>query len=226
MPSYRDRLAGLLLSKDFDGAIELIGGTNKGVRTLVGLLYHQEEIVRYRAVTTFGRLSLVEPELVRPRIWQLLYSLSEESSVVGWNSAQAIGEVARVNPPIAQHSIRPVVHFMDDEELSHPSNRNTLQLEGSIWVIGNIADADPELAREMGPMLAGFVQDPEPRVRALVIWALCRTGYVQAVDEIGKVLEDEGEGLIYDGEELVHVVIGQLARTVIDKLTGGRGGCL
>jgi len=226
MASYRDRLAGLLLSKDYDGAIEHIGGTNKGIRTLMGLLYHQDELVRYRAVTCFGRLSLAEPELVRPRIWQLLYSLSEESSVVGWASAQAIGEVARVNPPIAQHSIRPVVHFMDDEELSQPSNRNTVQLEGSIWVIGNIAEVEHALASEMGPILVGLIADPDARVRALAIWALCRIGYTGAAAELKKAVGDTGEGLIYDGEELVNVVVGELAGRAIGKLSGGRSGCL
>jgi len=226
MASYRDRLAGLLLSKDYDGAIGLIGGTNKGIRTLMGLLYHQDELVRYRAVTCFGRLSMAEPELVRPRIWQLFYSLSEESSVVGWASAQAIGEVARVNPPVAQHSIRPVVHFMDDEELSHPSNRNTVQLEGSIWVIGNIADVEPALASEMGPVLMGLIADPEPRVRALAVWALCRIGYAQALDELKKAVGDPGEGLIYDGEDMVSVVVSELAENTIGKLSGGRKGCL
>lgn len=222
----RETLIGLLLDRKYDDAVVQVRKSRRSVRALMGLLFHEEPVVRWRAVTLYGRLALADPELVKTQLFRLLYSLSEESSVVGWASAQAIGEIARVAPELAKEDVKPVIHFMDDDEVSLPANRNTVQLAGSIWTIGNLADTHPELTREMGPQLAAFIEDPDPEIRGLSIWACCRVGYAGAASRLEKILDDGSEIDIYFKDELKTFSIAYLARTALDRLSGTGSSCL
>ncbi|HEX9860479.1 MAG TPA: HEAT repeat domain-containing protein [Nitrospirota bacterium] len=226
MASLRDDLIGHLLARDYGSALKLLQGGRRPVRTLMGLLFHEEPIVRWRAVTMYGHFALAEPDVVKTQLFRILYTLSEESSIVGWASAQAIGEIARVAPELAREDIRPVIHFMDDDEVSLPANRNTVQLAGSIWAIGNIAETLPEMAFEMGPVLTRFIDDPDPEVRGLSIWAICRISYKKAAEKLQKMLDDSAVIEIYSYDELNTVSVGQLARKALDKINGTGGACL
>ncbi len=106
MPSLRERLAGLLKEKRYDSVLEEVRRRRGALRTLAGLLYSEDELVIWRAVTMFGRLAKVEPDIVRPVIARLLWFLNEESSTVGWGAAQAIGEIAVSNPGLARDAAR------------------------------------------------------------------------------------------------------------------------
>ncbi len=219
-------MAGLLVRKDYSAATGLVKSDRRAMRTLMGMLFHEEPLIRWRAVSAFGILAVEEPELVRPQLFKLYYSLSEESSVVGWGSAQAIGEIARKNPGLAKDVIRPVVHFMDDEELSQPANRNTVQLAGTIWAIGNIAEVLPEIAGEMGPKLCEFLSDPDAEIRGLSVWAICRIGYGPAVGLLEKLLDDRAVIDIYFSDELASVTVGSLAENALKKIKNEGINCL
>lgn len=226
MTPLREALAGLLAGKDYPAALELIRTQRRAVRTLTGLLFHEEALIRWRAVTMFGILAVEEPELVRPQLFRLYYSLSEESSMVGWGAAQAIGEIARTNPELAMQVIRPIVHFMDDDELRLPENRNTVQLAGTIWAIGNIAGALPGIAGEMGPKLEGLLLDPEAEIRGLAVWAICRTGHRPAGNRLEKMLDDGAAVDIYFRGELVSTTVGSLAGKALKNAKDTGVNCL
>jgi len=174
MPTLREGIAALLRDGDYEAVLDKAREDRRTVRTLMGILYHDDELVRWRAVTMFGHLAAAEPGLVSPFIFRLLWSLNEESSVVGWCSAQALGEIARRNPALTKDSVRVVVHFLDDDEVCRPANRNTPILIGAIWAIGNLALQEPALTTEMGPALVTYLDDPDPDVRAHTAWALGR----------------------------------------------------
>jgi len=220
MPSLRDVVAGHLIGKRYDDVLGLARKDKRTVRTLMGLLYHEEELVRWRAVTMFGQMAVAEPGLVAPFIFRLLWSLNEESSVVGWCSAQALGEIARRNPDLTKDAIRVVLHFLDDEEVSLPANRNTYLLAGSIWAIGNLADAEPALVGEMGPALVGFLDDPEPQIRALSAWALGEMRFKASSHGLERLKDDQAKVEIYLGDELVEETVGMAAAKALEKIAG------
>lgn len=174
----------------------------------------------------FGRLAVDEPELLRPQLFKLYYSLSEESSIVGWASAQAIGEIARLNPELAKEVIRPVVHFMDDDEVSLPDNRNTVQLAGTIWTVGNIAEAIPELSTETAGRLELFLEDPDDEVRGLAVWAVCRMGHSPRRGVLEKMLDDGAAVDIYFHDELTNTTVGSLAGKALERIKGTGSECL
>ncbi|MGA2192944.1 MAG: DVU0298 family protein, partial [Nitrospirota bacterium] len=168
--------------------------------------------------TALGELAVSDPALVIPLASRLLWFMNEESSTVGWGSAQAIGEIYRRNPGAAREQIRAVVHYMDDEELSMPGNRNTYLLSGSIWTIGNIAEMDRELSCEMGPALTEFLSDPDPQVRGLTAWALGKIKYEGALDSLEGLLTDQSEIELYADGELKRNKISHIAKNAIDKI--------
>jgi HEAT repeat protein len=214
----RERLAELLRRGRFDEFLAEAQRDRRAVRSLTGLLYHDEELVRWRAVSMFGRLAADMPGAVGPIIKRLLWFMSEESSTVGWGSAQAIAEMYRCNPAVAKDAIRVVVHYLDDEELSEPANRNTYMLAGSIWGIGRIAGVDHPLAMEMAPELVRFLGDPDAQVRTLSAWSLGKLGYEGAEQALQRLLGDRTEAELYEDGELRAVSVGQAASESLDRI--------
>lgn len=213
----RESLAQLLRAGRYEELTAIVRRDRGVARTILGLLYHDDELVRWRAVSMLGNLAAAEPEVVRPLVKRLLWFMSEESSTVGWGSAQAIGEIYRRNPDVAAGAIRPVIHYGDDEELSRPENRNTYMLAGSIWAIGNLADSEPVLTGEMGPFLTGLLDDPDPQVRALSAWALGRTGYREASAGLMRLLEDGETAELYIDDELRTTTVRDVADEALKK---------
>lgn len=243
MPSSREALAELLRRNEAEAVIEAAregakgttpggpGGASRGtVRTLTGLLYHEEELVRWRAVSMIGRLAEAEPELVRPVVSRLLWFMSEESGTVGWGSAQAIAEIYRRAPNVGGDAIRAVVHFMDDEELSGPANRNTCMLAGSIWAIGDLAEPGQaaiakgisaemiKLAAEMKEPLVKFLRDPDTQVRGLAAWALGRLRHDGARGELERLLDDGAVFQLYEDETLREVPVREAAASALKAI--------
>lgn len=218
--SARETLAGLLRENRPEEVIALARKDRRTVRILASLLYHEEELVMWRAVTMLGHLAVAEPELAKPVIARLLWSLAEEASIVGWGSNQALGEIYHRNPDVAGNAGKIAAHFLDDEELSNPANRNTTMLAGSIWAIGEIAGSDPALSMEMAPKLVCFLADPEPQVRAVTAWTLGRLKYSPAAAALEALSGDDAAADVYEDEELKHVTVKDVAVHALKDIAG------
>jgi HEAT repeat protein len=218
MSSFRESMADLLRAGRYEEVLAVVRKNRGAVRTVLGLLYHDEELVRWRAVSMLGHLAASEPEVVRPLVKRLLWFMSEESSTVGWGSAQAIGEIYRRNPDVAGGAIRVVVHYGDDEELSRPENRNTYMLAGSIWAMGNLAEDAPGMISEMGPFLTGMLADPDPQIRALSAWSLGRMKFREASAGLERLLEDGSPAELYVDEELKNTKVKDVASDALRKI--------
>jgi len=218
--SARETLAGLLRENRPEEVIALARKDRRTVRILAGLLFHEEELVMWRAVTMLGHLAVAEPGLTKPVVARLLWSLAEEASIVGWGSNQALGEIYRRNPAISGNTGRVAAHYLDDEELSDPSNRNTTMLAGSIWAIGEISGTDPALSLEMAPRLVGFLADPEPQVRAVTAWTLGRLKYLPAASALEAMSGDDAMASVYEDEELKHLAVRDFAAIALKNIVG------
>ena len=218
--SSRETLAGLLRENRPEEVIALARKDRKLVRVLSGFLYDNEELVMWRAVTMLGHLAVVEPELVKPIVKRLLWSLAEEASIVGWGSNQALGEIYHRNPEVAGNAGRIAAHFLDDEELSNPANRNTTMLAGSIWAIGEISGSDPSLSMEMAPKLVGFLADPDPQVRAVTAWTLGSLKYSPATAALEALSGDDAMAEVYEDEELKLMAVKDFAAFALKNIVG------
>ena len=216
----REVLAGLLRENKPEEVIALARKDRRLVRVLSGFLFDNEELVLWRAVTMLGHLAVAEPELVRPIVKRLLWSLAEEASIVGWGSNQALGEIYHRNPDVAGNAGRIAAHFLDDEELSNPANRNTTMLAGSIWAIGEISVSDHALSLEMAPMLVAFLADPEPQVRAVTAWTLGRLKYSPAVAALEALSGDDATAEVYEDEYLKQLAVKDFAAFALKNIVG------
>ena len=218
--SARETLVGLLSENRPEEVIALARKDRRTVRMLAGLLFHEEELIMWRAVTMLGHLAVAEPELVRPIVKRLLWSLAEEASIVGWGSNQALGEIYHRNHDVAGNAGRIAAHFLDDEELSNPANRNTTMLAGSIWAIGEIAGSDPATSMEMASKLVGFLTDPESQVRAVTAWTLGKLKYKPAVAALEAMSGDDATADVYEDEELRHMTVKDVAVHALKNIVG------
>ncbi len=214
----REILSELLLARKYQEAMDLVKKRHRNLRILLGLLYSEEELVRWRAVTLLGLVAAEGRTDLAPAVRRLLWFLNEESSTVGWCSAQAIAEIYRNNPGMARDAIRAVLHLSDDEEVSLPANRNTPILAGSIWAIGALADSEPALVSEMGPALVKFLEDPEPAIRGFSAWALGRMRFGAAKKGLEALLEDDSLINIYEADILKKVTIARAAADALENI--------
>ncbi len=214
----RETLSELLLARKYQEAMDLVKKRHGNLRILLGLLYSEEELLRWRAVTLLGLVAAEGSTDLAPAVRRLLWFLNEESSTVGWCSAQAIAEIYRNNPGMARDAIRAVLHLSDDEEVSLPANRNTPILAGSVWAIGALAEDEPALVSEMGPALVKFLEDPEPVIRGFSAWALGRMRFAAAKEGLGKLTGDEAVISLYEGDALTNISVARAAGDALEKI--------
>jgi HEAT repeat protein len=177
----------------YAAAAELAARERGGVRALVSLLYDPDERIRWRAVSALGHLAGSHPELARPLVTRLLWTLNDESGGIGWMSAPALGEVGRNSPPLLREAVRVVVHYLDDPTL----------LPGVLWAIGRLAPAYPAETREVLPELVDRCASADPAVRAHAALALGEIGDGRAREALGGLGADEASARVYVDGELV-----------------------
>ena len=163
------------------------------VRALVSLLCDPDDLVRWRAVSALGHLAGAHPELARPLVTRLYWSLNDESGGIGWMSAPALGEMGRRAPQLLSHCIRPLVRYLDEPFL----------LPGALWAIGRLAPAYPAETREVVPEVALRCSSSDPAVRANAAHALGEIGDGRACRALEDLAQDERPVWLYEDGLLV-----------------------
>jgi HEAT repeat protein len=178
------------------------------VRALVSLLYDPDELVRWRAVSALGRLAGAHPELARPLVTRLIWTLNDESGGIGWMSAPALGEIGRCAPPLLRDAVRVVVHYLDEPAL----------LSGALWAIGRLAPAYPAETREVVPEVARLCASADPAVRAHAAFALGEAGDGRARRALEGLADDECPAQVYAGDQLVTKRVREWAGEALARL--------
>jgi HEAT repeat protein len=195
-----------------DGDLSPLSGladAERGVmRALVSLLCDNEELVRWRAVSAIGQVAGVHPELVRPLVKRLYWSLNDESGGIGWMSAPALGEIGRAAPPLLRDCVRPVVRYLDEPFL----------LAGALWAIGRLAPAYPDETREVVPDVAERCGCADPSVRAHAAFALGEVGDARARGALEGLAGDDRPARVYVGDELVTKQVQEWATDALARL--------
>lgn len=186
-----------------------LASTERGVaRALVSLLYDPDELVRWRAVSALGHLAGAYPDLARPLVTRLVWTLNDESGGIGWMSAPALGEIGRASPPLLGAAVRVVVHYLDDPTL----------LAGALWAIGRLAPAYPDETREMVPELLHCCAAADPAVRAHAALALGEIGDGRARKALENLDADDAVARVYRDGELAAQPVRAWAREAVARL--------
>jgi HEAT repeat protein len=188
--------------------LELAAADRGAVRALVSLLCDPEELVRWRAVSALGELAGAQPELARPLVTRLFWSLNDESGGIGWMSAPALGEIGRHAPALIGHCVRPLVRYLDEPFL----------LPGALWAVGRLAPAYPAETREVVPEVARCCVSPDPAARANAAVALGEVGDGRARGALAELAQDERPARVYAGGQLVTKQVREWAGDALARL--------
>ena len=176
---------------------------------MTSLLYDDEPLVRWRAVSAMGRLAAAEPEKVRPLVQRFVWWMNEESGGIGWSSGPALGEIGRMAPELLRDAVRVLVHFRAERMI----------LAGVFWGCGRVAATYPEVAREAVPELVSWLADSDAEIRGMVAWSLGEIGDARARSGLENLLNDGDEILLYDGEDLEFRKTGAISAEALQKIS-------
>ena len=188
--------------------LELAAGERRVVRSLVSLLYDPEELLRWRAVSAIGLVAGSHPELARPLVTRLLWTLRDESGGIGWSSAPALGEIGRNAPALLRECVRVVVRYFDEPFV----------LPGVLWAVGRLAPAFPEETREVVPEVAALCAAGEPAVRAHAAVALGEIGDGRGRTALAGLAGDASPARVYVDRVLVDKQVQEWAGEALARL--------
>lgn len=210
MPSVlKEEFITLLKERRTDRIAGLVAEKKGNLRYLSRLLFHPEDLVRWRAIEAMGevafRLAGDDPEAVRNMLRNLLWSINEESGGIGWCAPHCIGEIIHRCPDIFGEFAPIVLSFTDEEMLKR----------GVVWAAGRIAQARPGLVTEEVPRLIGFLEDPDPVVRGYTLRYLGFVGYRPDFGLHAGLINDFGEVPVYENGDLSIYTVAGLAGNLI-----------
>lgn len=208
----------LLGEKKYREILERLGERRRTVRVLRSILYEEEDLLRWRAVTMMGNIAAWNPDLIRNEVSRLLWSLNEEAGSMGRGAAEAISEIARSSLRLAADAARVVVKLLEDPEVSRPPNRNPDIVIGVLWGIGRLGEKERTFVESCNPDVASFLPDPHPGVRAHAAWCLGHAGDQAALGGLESLVDDKERVLLYEEEELQEKSVGRIAGEAIRRL--------
>jgi HEAT repeat protein len=222
MSDSKEVVKEFLRGKQYQMVLDLLGKRRKTVRVLRSILYEEDALLRWRAVTMFGKLAASNPELVRKEVSSLLWSMSDEAGAIGRGAPETIGEIGRNNIHLAGNAVNAVIHYLDDSETCRPPNRNVEILIGVLWATGRAGEKNKSLMKDILPALETFLDDTEPEVRGHAAWSLGQIGAGEAQQKLSRMTDDQEMILLYENEELQQKSVAMiaeeaLARIVIDR---------
>jgi hypothetical protein len=217
----------------------------QAVGALFSFLLPREQLVKWRAVTAFGRvmdrLFARNPESARQVMRQMLWRMNEESGSIGWGVPEAMGEIMAVNRRLAEEYARLLVSYIreykgrgcGDNFLDHPPLR-----WGVYWGLGRLAQAWPELAAEAGPELLS-VLDPDlamegregtyegltchdAQARGLAAWVLGLLAAPGAEAALADRLDDQGAATLFRDGVIEETTVSALATEALKRIAKAR----
>ena len=191
----------------------------QAVNPLFSFFFHQDEIVRWHAVSAMGVVvsALVDTdrESARNVMRRLIWNLNDESGGIGWGSPEAMGEItARRREMAVEYSkllrsyVMPHGNFIEHEILQR----------GVLWGLARLAAVRPEHVDEAGPFLLPFFKSKDPIHRGLAIFSTGAIGSKTAVPYLKEMLEDYTTIRIYEDLSFKTVTVGSLAAGALKKM--------
>jgi hypothetical protein len=201
------RVRNLLRDLDRPGLVTLLGQDRKVVPSLNRLLFDDDPLIRWRAVTGLGWVAAHDPYALENVIGRLIYTMNDDSGQIGWMSPQALGEIAAVDPDLVEDFFRIVINSINVPDFS----------AGVCWAIGRVAPVRRDMVEDTGPMLAKMVLDSRPLVRAEALRALGSLNWPPAKEILALQRTDPAPVTVYKNEQLVETTVGDVAREALEQ---------
>lgn len=210
--SMKEEIFALLRAADWDGLVARAREDRRLLTALIGVLYHPDELLAWRAVEGFGRVVAVllpeDEEFCRDRMRRLFWALNDESGTSGRFVAPAVGEAVARAPDFLGENALILLNALDEPYLQ----------AGVAWAFGRIGGVRPELVREAVPEIGRLLGSPDPQVRGCAAWALGEMGAAEAAADLNKLTGDAARVRIYLDGNLTEKTVGELAAGAVAKL--------
>ena len=216
-------IRGALEKEDFVSLMDQSEGKGgKITNALIGLLADSDEIIKWNAVYTLGkitaRLYSKEPEGARKVIRQLIWNLNEESGGIGWGMPEAFGEILALIPELKQEYACLLTSYLSEEKCFIENEH--LQI-GLIWALGRLKKMDRGLISPVLPFLLKALLHPNPLMQGTAAWASGEIGIQEALPVLRTLQTGNPMVKIYSGHRLQEKPVGQWAKEAIIKIEGG-----
>ena len=203
-----------LRNADVDTAMQAVSQwpARQVVNPLFSLLYHHEEMIKWRAVTAMGivvsRLADHQIESARIVMRRFMWNLNDESGGIGWGSPEAMGDIMARHPGIAEefHAIlisyiRPDQNYLEHEILQR----------GVLWGIGRLTHTRPQLMHAAADHLIAYLEADDPFLRGLGAWAARPLPGASLRQARLRLAGDQSPLAIFYHDAIRSVTVGQLA---------------
>ncbi|MFZ5868205.1 MAG: DVU0298 family protein [Thermodesulfobacteriota bacterium] len=217
----RKAILDLLQAADFErGLGKLVRFPERqSVNALISLLYHEDERVRWRAVSAIGvvvhSLASENREAARVIMRRLMWSLNDESGGIGWGAAEAMGEIMAGDEVMASEYASILISYLDEKG-------NFLEYEvlqrGVLWAIGRLAQQRPGLLRDAAGHVPKYLDSQDTAVRGLAARAVGLLKAEEARSRLQGMVRDTSPVRVYEERELVDCTVGELAQEAVGRL--------
>ena len=191
----------------------------KIVNGLFPLLYSQDEIVKWRAVTFMGlfvrNLAEEDMESARDVVRRLMWNLNDESGGIGWGSPEAMGEILTCHEGLARE-YAPIL-------LSY-ANRDGNYLElpmlqrGLLWGIVRFAQARPHVVMGSKSHFFPYLHSEDPAARGHAAWIVGLIGTTEDRDRLLPLLNDASAYTTYFVHQCIQRLVGETAREALSNI--------
>lgn len=176
----KQKIVELLLNSDLSTIQKNISlfPENNVINALFSCLCHQEELVRWHAVSAFGmvtsEIASRNPENARTVMRRFLWMLNDESGGIGWGVPEAMGEVMSHSRILSDEYLHMLVSYTMDDGPELFQDGNFLELdrmqEGVLWGLCRVAPEYREELMRLGlaENLGVYFQSVNGTVRGLV----------------------------------------------------------
>jgi len=197
-----------LIDNDKQGLLTLVFEDRGVVSVLNRLIFDEDELVRWRAVSALGWVAREAPHLLEKIIARLIYTMNDDSGSIGWTAPQALGEICANDPDLVEDFFPIVI-----SSIKVPAFKR-----GVIWAIGRVGPVRPDLVEGTGPMLIRFLTAPEAEIRGEACRTLGRLGWGPAGPDLGRLVSDSARFNVYEDERLVTKTVGRAAQEALALL--------
>jgi hypothetical protein len=211
----------ILMHRDVKECLEemLLLPARKVINPLFSFLLHQDEKVRWRAVTAFGAvvsdLADQDREGARVIMRRLMWSLNDESGGIGWGAPEAMAEVMARHGGIAEEFGSILVSYLDPDGnfLEYPPLQR-----GLLWGVARLAAIRPACVADARSYVAPYLESADAQTRGLAALVTGLLGAEPLRASIASLVCDEAEVRVYAEDKFTRYTVGELAQKGLDLL--------
>lgn len=210
----KTKILSLIQQKDLEPALTEIKlyPLRQVVNPLFSFFYHQDEKIRWRAITVMGdvvaHLAASDLESARVVMRRLMWNLNDESGGIGWGSPEAMGEILARSPVLASEFAHILVSYIR-EDMNYLEHEKLQQ--GVLWGLARLAEIRPKLIRSAGPYLVPYMIAPDPILRGLAAKIAAAIDDPESRAACARLTNDRTQIRVFSNNRMVDVTIAELA---------------